>query len=292
MNPAQLKKQQLIISILQNITNKDISKLSKIQSDVLTKMYENQSYKNLIDSNFTSLDNLFEMIKQQKITNALQTKELDEKKASDEENLKKLEQEEAAAELAVKEAQEKAQLLKELDELEAAEKEKAKLDASKAQSAKSLDINPVADSKSVPDAKSDDKGVHPQFYKKLTEMQEKLPPILGGNSGFVSYNQVADKEFCYKFLYCWLNNPINKTNESVQRVYSDIVYSYGITDKRLPPLVKTLSASFDKYNITFDVGFIINVQVPSKGGLIPTQKRRPNKSKKRNHTIKDRVKTR
>ena len=122
-------------------------------------------------------------------------------------------------------------------------------------------------------------------------MEAKLPPILGNNNGFVSYNQVADKEFCYKFLYCWLNNPINQTNESVKRVYNDIVDSYSIKDVRLPLL--PLSPSINKYNITFDVGFIINVQ-PLKGGLIPTQKRRKRKKpKKSNHTIKkDRVKTR
>jgi hypothetical protein len=47
----------------------------------------------------------------------------------------------------------------------------------------------------------------------------------------------------------------------------------------------------ENYTITFDVGFIINIETVKKGGLIPTQKRRKRKrAKKTNHTIKkDRV---
>ena len=146
------------------------------------------------------------------------------------------------------------------------------------------------------EAMTKDKKTHPQFYKKLTEMEAKLPPILGefdDEEKLSHAKAVADKEFCYKFLYCWLNNPINQTNESIKQVYNDIINSYNVTDKRFPSF-KNLPLSMDDYNITFDVGFIINIITHvKKGGLTPTQKRRPNKSKKRNHTIKkDRVKTR
>lgn len=124
------------------------------------------------------------------------------------------------------------------------------------------------------------------FEAKLKEMEAKLPPKLGdldANAKYPTY--IQDKEFCYKFLYCWLNNKINQTNDNVKAVYNNIIDAYNIQniDKQY-----TNSIVLDSYNITFDVGFIINVNPPVKGG-IPTQKRRPNKPNKRNHTIKDRV---
>lgn len=134
---------------------------------------------------------------------------------------------------------------------------------------------------------------HPQFNAKLAEMEQKLPPKLGANNGFITYNQVADKEFCYKFLYCWLNNPSNKTDESV-KIYNDIIDSYEITDKRFPKIVdSSFSVNTNINNITFDVGFIINIESIQKGGSVPTQKRRKHTPfKKLNRTIKDRAKTR
>ena len=124
------------------------------------------------------------------------------------------------------------------------------------------------------------------FEAKLKEMEAKLPPKLGKNGlGFVDYTQVADKEFCYKFLYCWLNNPSNQKNPNAIKVYNSIIDTYGIEDERFPKLDEKEDTQV--VDITFDVGFIIKINV-QKGG-IPTQKRRPNKPKKRNHTIKDRV---
>lgn len=146
----------------------------------------------------------------------------------------------------------------------------------------------VADAKSTSEQEEKEKeaDTNALFEAKLKEMEAKLPPKLGKNGlGFVDYTQVADKEFCYKFLYCWLNNPSNQKNPNAIKVYNSIIDTYGIEDERFPKLDE--KEDIQVVDITFDVGFIIKINV-QKGG-IPTQKRRPNKPKKRNHTIKDRV---
>ena len=133
------------------------------------------------------------------------------------------------------------------------------------------------------------------FETKLKEMEAKLPPKLGElDQNYANYqvnDRVNDKEFCYKFLYCWLNNQDNQTNEDAKAVYNKIIDAYDIPDYQKQ---NTDSIVLNSYNITFDVGFIINVKTTRGGGgsTIPTQKRRPNKPQKRNRTIKDRVKTR
>ena len=118
------------------------------------------------------------------------------------------------------------------------------------------------------------------FETKLKEMEAKLPLKLGELDSSTNYpDYIQDKEFCYKFLYCWLNNPDNQKNEDVKAVYNSIIDAFE----------KQATNSIILNNkITFDVGFIINIE-PTKGGGTPTQKRRPNKPNKRNHTIKDRV---
>ena len=88
-----------------------------------------------------------------------------------------------------------------------------------------------------------------------------------------------------------MNNQDNQTNPNAIKVYNSIIETYGIEDERFPKLNEDTTIK-EKFDITFDVGFIINIESVKTGGT-PTQKRRPNKSKKRNHTIKkDRVKTR
>ena len=127
------------------------------------------------------------------------------------------------------------------------------------------------------------------FEEKLKEMEAKLPPKLGVLEQTYANDRVNDKEFCYKFLYCWLNNRENQTNEDVKAVYNNIIDAYDIQNIEKQD---TNSIVLDSYNITFDVGFIINIEtqvITEKGGAISTQKRRPNKPNKRNHTIKDRV---
>lgn len=131
------------------------------------------------------------------------------------------------------------------------------------------------------------------FEDKLKEMEAKLPPKLIKNEenkgdGFLSYNDIADKEFCYKFLYCYLNNIENQTDE-IKSICKEIFNVYKIENGT------TAMEDFSGYtnnkiirNITFDVGFIINID-EINGGSIPTQKRRPNKPRKRNRTIKDKV---
>lgn len=127
------------------------------------------------------------------------------------------------------------------------------------------------------------------FETKLQEMEAKLPPKLGELNENDANDQIKDKEFCYKFLYCWLNNPDNQKNEDVKAVYNIIIDAYDITDLKK----QNTNSIILNNNITFEVGFIINVET-TKGGAsaIPTQKRRPNKAKKSNRTIKDRAKTR
>ena len=122
-------------------------------------------------------------------------------------------------------------------------------------------------------------------------MEQKLPIILhDSDSKLVVYDQVKDKEFCYKFLYCWLNNKDNQTNPTVIEVYNNIVDSYDMSYDKIQE--STSLSMTKKINITFDVGFIINIEVLSEGGTTPTQKRRPKIQRKSNHTIKNRVKTR
>jgi len=129
------------------------------------------------------------------------------------------------------------------------------------------------------------------FNVKLAEMEQKLPIILhDSDSKVVVYDQVKDKEFCYKFLYCWLNNKDNQTNPTVIEVYNNIVDSYDMSYDKIQE--STSLSMTKKINITFDVGFIINIEVLSEGGTTPTQKRRPKIQRKSNHTIKNRVKTR
>jgi len=129
------------------------------------------------------------------------------------------------------------------------------------------------------------------FNVKLAEMEQKLPIILhDSDSKLVVYDQVKDKEFCYKFLYCWLNNKDNQTNPTVIEVYNNIVDSYDMSYDKIQE--STSLSMTKKINITFDVGFIINIEVLSEGGTTPTQKRRPKIQRKSNHTIKNRVKTR
>jgi hypothetical protein len=129
------------------------------------------------------------------------------------------------------------------------------------------------------------------FNVKLAEMEQKLPIILhDSDSKLVVYDQVKDKEFCYKFLYCWLNNKDNQTNPTVIEVYNNIVDSYDMSYDKIQE--STSLSMTKKINITFDVGFIINIEVLSEGGTTPTQKRRPKIQRKSNHTIKNRVKMR
>ena len=135
--------------------------------------------------------------------------------------------------------------------------------------------------------------INTQFEIKLKEMEAKLPPKLGEVNNNAVYDEIKDKEFCYKFLYCWLNNPDNQTNEDVKAVYNIIIDAYDITNFEK----QNTNSIVLNNNITFDVGFIINIKplqvITERGGsAIPTQKRRPNKAKKSNRTIKDRVKTR
>ena len=129
------------------------------------------------------------------------------------------------------------------------------------------------------------------FNVKLAEMNKKLPSkILGDyNDKVVLYDQVKDKEFCYKFLYCWLNNTVNQTKPNVIEVYNNIVDSYDMSYDKMQ--VSTSLSMTKKINTTFDVGFIINIEVLSEGGTT-TQKRRHKRQRKSNHTIKNRVKTR
>lgn len=140
-----------------------------------------------------------------------------------------------------------------------------------------------------------DIGFVSKFETKLKEMEAKLPSKLGVLDQNYANDQIKDKEFCYKFLYCWLNNPDNQTNEDAKAVYNIIIDAYDITDFEKQD---TNSIVLNNNNITFDVGFIINIKKPLQvitergGSTIPTQKRRPNKAQKRNRTIKDRVKTR
>jgi hypothetical protein len=70
------------------------------------------------------------------------------------------------------------------------------------------------------------------------------------------------------------------------KTYPNVVVKWVI-----PSILKRFLFSPENYTITFDVGFIINIETVKKGGLIPTQKRRKCKrAKKTNHTIKkDRV---
>lgn len=149
--------------------------------------------------------------------------------------------------------------------------------------AKSTEQEEKEDAKAEQEEKEAD--TNTLFEAKLKEMEAKLPPKLGVLDQTYANDQVNDKEFCYKFLYCWLNNLKNQTNEDVKAVYNNIIDAYNIQNIGKQDIN---SVVLDSYNITFDVGFIINVNPPVKGG-IPTQKRRPNKPKKRNHTIKDRV---
>lgn len=125
------------------------------------------------------------------------------------------------------------------------------------------------------------------FETKLKEMEAKLPLKLGELDSSTEYPKyIQDKEFCYKFLYCWMNYTDNQTNEDAKAVYNIIIDAYDIQNIKKQV---TNSIALDS-NITFDVGFIINIEPTKRGGsTIPTQKRRPNKPKKRNHTIKDRV---
>jgi len=137
----------------------------------------------------------------------------------------------------------------------------------------------------------------PSFQEKLTEMEQKLPPKLVINNenkgdGFLSYNEITDKEFCYKFLYCYLNNKDNQTDE-IKAICKDIFNVYKIENDNPIDDFSSYTNNNIISNITFEVGFIINVET-TKGGAsaIPTQKRRPNKAKKSNRTIKERAKTR
>jgi hypothetical protein len=136
--------------------------------------------------------------------------------------------------------------------------------------------------------------VIPSFETKLKEMEKKLPPKLVKNEngdGFVNYDKIVDKEFCYKFLYCYLNNIDNQTDE-IKSICRDIFNVYKIENGTMEDFFKEDFSTYDKTiirNITFEIGFIIHIEVISKGGSTPTQKRRPRKS---NHTIKNREKTR
>jgi hypothetical protein len=300
-----------------------LSNIDNIES-ILKKLYTNNDFKNLVDTRFKNLKNLIALITEHKDLLKKMDEIKMEAKKDDAELLTELDalEEEEAKKATAKEEEAKATTMAksnpvlrddkkdsdgdEKDDGVVADTKSVLVADKKKKDEKDDDV--VADTKSVlvadkkkKDEKDDDvvadtksvlvadKNAHPLFYNKLTEMEAKLPPILGNpNDDDPVYDQVADKEFCYKFLYCWRNNPSNQTNESVQRVYNEIIRYYDIN---FDP-IDEVNLSMDNYTITFDVGFIINVKVvPSKGGLIPTQKRRKRKrAKKTNHTIKkDRV---
>ena len=230
-----------------------LSKIPKIANLLRDYYKKEKDFKTIVDNRFENIKNLIRLVEDKEAENRLQ--KLEEEDAKAQQDAKKdtpveqvsQEKEQVADAKATSEQEEKA--------TEQEEKEKE------------ADTNAL-------------------FEAKLKEMEAKLPPKLGKNGlGFVDYTQVADKEFCYKFLYCWLNNPSNQKNPNAIKVYNSIIDTYGIEDERFPKLDEKEDTQV--VDITFDVGFIIKINV-QKGG-IPTQKRRPNKPKKRNHTIKDRV---
>lgn len=242
-----------------SITAKDaIEPLSEIDNitKLLNKYYydkNKQVFKTIVDKRFKNIKNLIKLVEDKEAEKRLQKLEEEEEKAQ---------QDAKATSEQVSQAQQDA---KKDTPVVSQEKEDAKAKAE--QEEKEADTNTL-------------------FEAKLKEMEAKLPPKLGNA---VSYTQVADKEFCYKFLYCWLNNPSNQKNPNAIKVCNSIIDTYGIEDDRFPKS-DIDNQAIQVVDITFDVGFIINIEPTKRGGsTIPTQKRRPNKPKKRNHTIKDRV---
>jgi len=265
------KEQQYkkISGLILNHPNKDgsgtnrrdaIEPLSEIENitELLKKYYKKIDFKTIVDNRFKNVNELITLVEDKEAETRL--KELEEGQVADAKE-QVADAKEEVADVKSQEVISTAQAISELD---------------------SNEITIEMDS---------------SFEAKLKEMEAKLPPKLVDNEnkgGFLSYKDISDKEFCYKFLYCYLNNKDNQTNE-IKAICKDIFNVYKIENGN--PMEDFSSYTNDNIisNITFDVGFIINVET-TKGGAsaIPTQKRRPNKPKKRNHTIKDmvRVKTR
>jgi hypothetical protein len=289
-------------TIMQYISNNDIENLSKID-DIEKRIREfNDNKQKIINaSSYGSVDKLITDItkfKTKKIISYIQNNEFDKLSKIDNidtilekmyvlKNFKKLVDDK------FKTFENLITLIKTSDEELLKELEKIK----------EYDATDSKSTSFVPDAKATSEETQADtntlFEAKLKEMEEKLPPKLVDNENkgddFLSYGQVADKEFCYKFLYCYLNNKDNQTDE-IKAICKEIFNVYKMENGNS-------IEDFSKYvnnniisNITFDVGFIINIKFSNLGGAsaIPTQKRRKHKKhKKANHTIKkERVKTR